>query len=145
MGFSKDLECGLCLDILVELAGGLKSDSTGGYNKNNNNSLSISCSDQTYNTPGSSLVKVQLLTLPVDSGTQREFGMSASLLIRHRIPSYPLESCSKGGQSHHCKALPPKNEKVKRKSMLLPVSRGLPMAAVGINSQIFRRGWEGEM
>lgn len=136
----------MSLDILVELpglAGDLKPDSTGGYNKNNNSSLSISCSDQTYNTPGISLVKVQLLTLPVSSGTRGEFRISASLLIRHKISSDPLEGCSRGGESHNCKAnckFALKDEKVKRKSMLLPGPRGLPKAGVGINSQIFARG-----
>lgn len=91
-------------DILVELPGGLKPDSTGGYN-NNNNTLSISCSDQTYNTRGISLVKVQVLTLAGSSRTQGEFRKSASLLIRHKISSYPLESCSKSGKRHNCTAL----------------------------------------
>lgn len=90
LGFPKGLEC--------FVLGGAESREHRRLQDNNNNTLSISCSDQTNNTPGIPLVKVQLLTLPASPRTQGEFRISASLLIRHKISCYHWGAAAKVGK-----------------------------------------------
>lgn len=56
--------------LLPAVAGGMQPESKEGYNNKNNKPLSISWSDKTYKTQGTSLVKVQFLTLTVSSRTK---------------------------------------------------------------------------
>lgn len=55
--------------LLPAVAGSMKPDSKAAHNSNNK-ALSVSWSDKTYKTRGTSLVKVQFLTFTVNSRTE---------------------------------------------------------------------------